>query len=115
MERRAVLVSAIILTLIIEVILIILVYNNIGDERLTLQIGRLTVHLILILWVFNSKSNIGLFLLTSYHILTGIIMWYSSNSPELFGIILIIYHIGIGLIIYFHDLLESKLKIKNSG
>jgi len=115
MKSRLVLISAIILTIIVEIILMILVYNKIGGERLPTQIGRLIVQVILILWVLNSKSNIGLFLLTAYHILTGLFGMYSKGSAELLGQILIGFHLLIGLIIYFHDWIESKIGIKNVG
>jgi len=115
MKERPVLISAIILTIIVELILIILVYNKVGSERLPSQIGRLIFQLIFITLILTRKSNVGLFLLTAYHIVSGLLIWYSSNSDELFGKILIVYHIGIGLIIYFHDMIESKLKIKNVG
>ncbi|AXT59232.1 hypothetical protein D1816_02490 [Aquimarina sp. AD10] len=115
MKERPVLTSAIILTIIIELVLIILVYNKVGTERLPYQIGRLAVQLILILWVMNSKSNIGLFLLMVYHIVTGLLGIYSKGSTELLGQILIGFHLIIGLVIYFHDWIENKIGIKNVG
>ncbi len=115
MKQRPVLISAIILTIIVELILMILVYNKIGGERLTTQIGRLTIQLILIFWVLSSKSNVGLFLLTAYHIVTGLFGMYSKGSTELLGQILISFHLIIGLVIYFHDWIESKIGIKNVG
>ena len=115
MKSRPVLISAIILTIIVEIILIILVYNKIGGERLPTQIGRLIVQIILILWVLNSKSNIGLFLLTAYHIVTGLFGMHSRGSEELLGQILIGFHLIIGLVIYFHDWIEDRIGIKNVG
>ncbi|PKV50916.1 hypothetical protein ATE84_2985 [Aquimarina sp. MAR_2010_214] len=115
MKDRPVLISAIILTIIIEIILMILVYNKIGSERLPTQIGRLTIQLILIFWVLSSKSNVGLFLLTAYHIVTGLFGMYSKGSVELLGQILIGFHLLIGLVIYFHDWIENKIEIKNVG
>src|SRR5690606_24115922 len=99
MKQRPVLISAIILTIIVELIIMVLVYNKIGTERLPIQIGRLIIQLILIAWVLNSKHSLGLFILTAYHIVTGLLILNSSNSAELIGKILITYHIGIGLII----------------
>ncbi|WP_299114156.1 hypothetical protein [uncultured Winogradskyella sp.] len=115
MKERPILISAIILTLIIELILIILVYNKIGTERLPSQIGRLTIQLILIFWVLNSKSHIGLFLLAAYHIVSGIFGMNSSGSAELLGQLLIGFHIVIGLVIYFHYWIEDRIGIKNVG
>ncbi|MDH7447817.1 hypothetical protein [Aquimarina sp. 2201CG14-23] len=115
MKDRPVLISAIVLTVIVEIILMILVYNKIGGERLPTQIGRLTIQLILIFWVLNSTSNAGLFLLTAYHILIGLFGMYSRGSEELLGQILIGFHLFIGLVIYFHDWIEDRIGIKNVG
>ena len=115
MKERPVLVLAIILTLIVELILMALVYNKVGGERLPAQIGRLVVQLILIFWILSSKSNIGLFLLTAYHIISGLFGLYSKGSTELLGQILIGFHFIIGIIIYFHDWIENKIGIKNVG
>ena len=112
MKERTVLISAILLTLIVELILMILVYNKIGGERLPSQIGRLTVQLILVIWVLSSKSNIALFLLAAYHIVSGLLGMYSKGSTELLGQILIGFHIIIGIVIYFYDWIESKIGIK---
>ncbi len=115
MKKRPVFVSAIILTIIVELILMILVYNKVGGERFPSQIGRLTVQLILIFWVLSRKSNIGLFLLVAYHIVSGLFGMYSKGSTELLGQILIGFHFIIGIVIYFHDWIENKIGIKNVG
>ncbi|MEP0213899.1 MAG: hypothetical protein ABJD66_11825 [Cellulophaga sp.] len=112
MKKRPVLISAIILTLVVELILMILVYNKVGGERLPSQMGRFTVQLILIIWVLYNKSNIGLFLLAAYHIVSGLFGMYLKGSAELLGQILIGFHILIGIIIYFHDWIENKIEIK---
>lgn len=115
MKERPVLISAITLTLIVELILMILVYNKVGDERLPSQIGRLSVQIILIIWVINSKTNIALFLLTAYHIVTGLFGLYSKGSTELLGQLLIGFHFIIALVIYFHDWIENKIGVKSVG
>ena len=111
MKKRPVLISAIILTMLLEKILIILVYNKVGEVRLPYQIGRLAIQLIFILWILNNKTRVGLFLLSSYHIITGLLGIYSQDSQEIFGQILIGFHITIGLVIYFHDWIEYKIGI----
>ncbi|WMI68245.1 hypothetical protein [Mangrovimonas sp. YM274] len=115
MKERLVLISAIILTLIVELTLIILVYNKVGAERLLPQITRLIVKLILVFWVLTGKSNTGLFLLAAYHIVSGLFGINSKSSTELLGQILIGFHFIIGAIIYFHDWIEDKIGIKNVG
>jgi len=112
MKEKPILVTAIILTILVELTLMFLVYNKIGSERLPVQIGRLVFQLILIIWMLSSNSNTALFILTAYHVITGLLILNSNNSAELFGQILILYHFVIGLLIYFHDWLEHQLKIK---
>ena len=112
MKQRPILISAILLTLIVEIILMILVYNKVGTERLPSQIGRLIIQFILIFWVLNSKSNIGLFLLAAYHIFTAILGLNAKASTALLGQFLIAFHIIIGIVIYFHDWIEIKIGIK---
>lgn len=115
MKERPILITAIILTLIVELTLIILVYNKVGAERLPSQFCRLAVQLILIFWVLGGKSNIALFLLTGYHIISGFFGLYSKGSAELLRQILTGFHFIIGIIIYFHDWIENKIGIKNVG
>ncbi|MCB0744053.1 MAG: hypothetical protein R2821_00300 [Flavobacteriaceae bacterium] len=115
MKERPILISAIALTIVVELILMILVYNKVGVERLLSQIGRLIFQMILIFWILSSKSNIGLFLLASYHIVSGLFGMYSKSSAELLGQILIGFHLIIGVVIYFHDWIENKIGIKNVG
>lgn len=105
MKERPVLISAIILTLIIELILIFLIYHKVGSERLPYQISRLFIQLVFIILILISKSNIGIFLLAAYHILTGFLIWHSMNSTELYGKLITIYHFVISLVIYFHDMI----------
>lgn len=110
MKRRPILIIAVLITILIEIVLIILVYNKIGNERLPAQIGRLVFQIILILWILSSKSNTALFLLMAYHVIDGLIIINSSKATEIQNIILTIYHFVIGLAIYFHDWIEHKLK-----
>ena len=113
MKERMVLISAIILTLIVELILMVLVYNKVGSERIPSQIVRLTIQLILITMILTRKSNVALFLLTTYHIVSSLFGLYSKGSTELLGQILIGFHFIIGIIIYFHDWIENKIGLKN--
>ena len=114
MKSRPVLILAIILTITVEISLMILVYNKIGGERFPTQIVRLIVQIVLILWVLNNKSNIGLFLLAAYHILIGLFGMYSRGSAELLVQVLIGFHLIIGLVIYFHDWIEDRIGIKKA-
>ena len=61
MKERPVLFSAIILSIIVEVILMVLVYDKIGGERLPVQIGRFLFQLICVFLILTNKSNTALF------------------------------------------------------
>lgn len=112
MKERPILVSALILTIIVEVVIMILVYNRIGGERLPYQGIRLGIQLVLIFWVLGSKSNVALFLISAYHIVSGLVILNSGNSAEVLGSAMLQYHILVGLVIYFHDWLELKVGVK---
>ena len=64
--------------------------------------------------LYEVITNIGLFLLAGYHIVSGIFGLNSKGSTELLGQILIGFHITIGIIIYFHDWIENKIGIKKT-
>ncbi|MET2986130.1 hypothetical protein [Aureibaculum conchae] len=109
MKNRPILISAIILVIIIEVVLMILVYHKIGDERLPGQVVRLLFQLILIAFILIRKSNIALLILSGYYIITGIYALYMLSNPNSIELAYGLYIIGIGILIYFHDWIESKL------
>jgi len=107
MRKRPILFSAIAITIIVELVLMILVYNKIGADRLSIQFFRLIIQSILIAFIIaNSKR--ALFILTAYHIFSGMYGLYTPKADFLFSM----YHIIIGIVIYFHDWIESKIGIK---
>lgn len=109
MKERPVLYIAILLTLMLEVVLMALVYQKVGGERLPSQLFRFSVQIILSVWALGGKSKTALFLLAAYHILPTIIYSGSMTSSHPFKEVQFVYHIAIGIIIYFHDWIESKL------
>lgn len=113
MGKRPILKSAIIISLVVELVLIILVYNKVGGDRLPAQITRLFFQLVFISLILFRRSNTGLLLLVAYHIVSALYGIYSRVSLELLGQILIGYHFIIGLVLYFHDWMEHKLGLNN--
>ena len=108
---RKILVFAILLSLIVDLILIILVYLQVGSERLPQQLIRFTFEIILATIILRSKSsNIVLLILSGFHIITALI-YFSRFEMFTFEFYFGIYHLSIGLLIYFHDTIQSKLKI----
>lgn len=114
MKERPVLYIAMVISLLIEILLIILVYIQVGDEKLPTQLGRLAIQILLMSWIITQKSTTGLFLLTAYHILSGLFILYSDSATAIFGIIIMMYHFIVGLLIYFHDWVEEKLGITST-
>ena len=112
-KSRQILISAIILSLVIEIILIINVYTKIGAERLPFQIVRLTVQLIFILLIFSKRHNMGLFLLSGYHVISGLLILFRHEILLTLELIFGLYHLGIGIVIYFHDWIEERLSGKS--
>ena len=114
MKNRPILITAIILSLFVELLLIILVYKEIGSERLPSQSIRILFQLILIGFIISKKSNGALLTLSGFHIFSAFINFGGLEKSGLVGEILIIYHIAVGVIIYFHNWFEDKLKIKSN-
>jgi hypothetical protein len=114
MKHRPILMISIILSLLVELILIILVYKEVGLQRLPSQSLRILFELILIGFIISKKSNGALLTLAGFHIFSAVINFGGLEKSGLVGEILIIYHIVIGVIIYFHDWFEDKLKIKSN-
>ncbi|MDY7394848.1 hypothetical protein UMM65_06315 [Aureibaculum sp. 2210JD6-5] len=111
MKNRPVLIFAMTLAIVVEVILIILIYHKIGDERLPGQIVRLLFQLILIAFILIRKSNIILLILSGYYIITGIYTLYMISNPNSIEAAFSLYNIVIGIIIYFHDWIENRLNL----
>jgi hypothetical protein len=111
-EKRKILIFAIVLSLIVEITLMILVYNRIGSDRLSIHLVRIFFQSFLILLIIKTKSNTALFILAGYHIITGIIHLYSYKSTGFIGNSLMIFHFIVGILIYFHDYFENKLERK---
>ncbi len=115
MKKHPVLVSAISLTLVIEVFLIVAVYLKIGDERLPGQMFRLGIQVVGIALLFSERFSWGLFIVTAYHVMTGILTLGKFSSLGGIEIGFGVYHLLIGLLIYFHDWFEYKLSHKSEG
>lgn len=106
MKNRPILFSALALTIVVEIALMVMVANEIGNQRLSVQTTRLVLQLIVMASIVFQKSNAALFLLTAYHVVSGLLHLYAIDSPGIHGLFGG-YHIAIGLIIYFHDYLEN--------
>lgn len=98
----------ILLTLIFEVTVAVLVYKEIGDSRLTINIVRLIIQLLLLFWILSSKSRIPVYIITFYHVIIG--LQFFTNDISLTYAVFGLYHLIIGLMIYFSDEIDLRLK-----
>jgi hypothetical protein len=114
MKERPILISAIILSIMVELIIIFLVYDKIGSKRLPEQSIRLLIEIILISLIIVKRSNTALLGLAGLHLLSGLLNWNTIHSSGIIGQILSIYHFAIALVIYFHDYLENLLTTKKT-
>gem|GEM_PF-6700764 len=113
LKNRRVLICTIALSILVEVILMILVYNAVGTARLPQQVTRLAVKFLLIAFIFERESKGALLALTGYHIFSALISFAHSNF-DLTDKMLFIYHLVIGLTIYFYDTVEKWISKKNN-
>lgn len=114
MKKRPILLITLILTLLVELIIIILVYNEVGFQRLPSQLMRVLIEAILIGFIISRKSNTALLMLAGFHLFTAITHFWGLQKSGWIGYIFIIYHIVVSLVIYFHDWFGTKLKIKSA-
>ncbi|WP_417589747.1 hypothetical protein [Owenweeksia hongkongensis] len=110
MKKHPILVSAILLTLIIEVFLIVAIYMKIGDERLPGQMFRLGIQIIGIALLFSERFSWGLFIVTAYHVMIGVLTLGKFSSLEGIEIGFGVYHLLMGFLIYFHYWFEDKIR-----
>ena len=96
------------LTIIVEVIVAYLVYQKIGNERISISIVRLIIQLIILISIPNFK--VGLYLLTFYHLILCLVFFTKGISFDVINFIFGLYHFLIGLLIYFNEEIDIKLK-----
>lgn len=98
------------LTILFEVVVAVLVYGKIGDERITISIFRLIVQLIFFIIIIFSNSRVAVFILTLYHVILG--LYFFMKDIEFMYILFGMYHFFVGIGIYFNDVIDLKLKNK---
>ena len=108
LSKKPTLKIALLLTIVFELIIIYLVYNKIGGERLPTQLIRLGLQITFFLILIEKPSKIILYLLTFYHVFTAI-----SIAPDFFkvdyvGQLVFVYHIVLILLIFFNTNLDLK-------
>ncbi|MCO6357792.1 hypothetical protein [Roseivirga pacifica] len=107
-KDRPILKIAISISLIVELILVALVYDKIGSARLPYQLTRLAFELIVIYLAVPSRLKVGLFLLSGFHVFSGLSFLFFKDTVPTGDLIFGIYHLTIAFLIYFHDLLEKR-------
>ncbi|MHA7101991.1 hypothetical protein [Roseivirga pacifica] len=107
-KDRPILKIAISISLIVELVLVALVYDKIGPERLPYQLTRLAFELIVIYMAVPARMKTGLFLLSGFHVFSGLSFILFKDMVSMVDSIFGTYHLAIAFLIYFHDLLERK-------
>lgn len=96
------------LTLFFEIVVATLVYNEIGNGRVTISIFRLIIQLILLVGILLSNSRIPIYIITFYHVIIGLV--FLVNDVTVTNVAFGLYHFVIGLMIYFYEEIDLKLK-----
>lgn len=99
------------ITILFELTVAVLVSDKIEDERLYINIGRLFVQLVILIFTLNSTSKIGLYVLVFYHVLLALTFLSKGLSIDTISLIFGIYHVLIGLMLYFNEEIDEKLKV----
>ncbi len=113
-ETRPILIIALVTALIFEIVLMLMVYSQIGGARLPYQIARLIFQIVLSLIIvfYNSKGTI--FVLTGYHIFAGLQNLASIETNGIIALGFFTFHISIALLIYLHKWFDKTLfSVKN--
>lgn len=108
MKGRIFLFAAILLTLVVEVIMVVLVYQMVGTARLPFQSVRILFQLAVILWLYESRSHGALLVLAGYHIFTAILGFGTVSQHNWLTYLLCGFHIVCAFAIYFHSWFERK-------
>ena len=109
MKHKPTLGIAFLIMILFEIILMVLVYNKIGADRLPIQIIRLVVQVTLFLILFEKRSKIILYILTFYHILVAIPLITESNTIDITGKCVLFYHLALTMLIFFNVNIDLRL------
>jgi hypothetical protein len=106
LHDRPILIAALALTILVEILLIVLVYVQIGPVRLPHQVIRTALQLFLMMPIVLSRSHLALLALAGFHIFSAM---FGLSRTDLDGvrITMSIFHVVIAFTIYFHDVLEK--------
>ena len=97
-------------TILVELVMMVMVYQKIGNERLPIQIGRLVFQLFLMVFILTEKSKTATFILAGFHMITSMLHFYAELGW--LSILLGSFHLIFGMIIYFNTEIEEKFAPK---
>ncbi len=110
MKNHPVLFAAILVSLLLDAVVIVLVNLTIGPERLSSQLIRFAFQLFCVALIFSKWKRASIFMLSGFHIFSGLI---HSERVGTIHLVFLIYHILLGLTIYFHTWIEGV--VSNAG
>ena len=97
-----------VLIILFESIVAVLVYNEIGGDRLLISIIRMLIQVFVLFLIASSNSKVLLYLFVFYHLIVGLQFFFKQSFgfiDMLFGA----YHILIVLLTFFNEEIDSWL------
>lgn len=110
MKKYLILIICISSLIVIELILNTSVKNDLDVYIFDYELKDYILFGILISMLFTKQRKISLLFIAFYQLVVGSI--YYSHLPSDYNMVLAIYHILIAPIIYYHEWIGNKLKIK---
>lgn len=97
-----------VLIILIESIVAVLVYNEIGGDRLLISIIRMLLQVFVLFLMASSNSKVLLYLFVFYHLVVGLQFFFKQSFgfiDMLFGV----YHILVVLLAFFNEEIDNLL------
>lgn len=109
LKQHPTLVFVLIFTILFELSLMFLVYQKIGADQLPAQLIRLGIQATLLLILLEKPSKVLIYILTFYHVFTGLALIPSFFNVDAIGKSIVVYHIILVFLIFFSTQIDLKL------
>lgn len=108
MKIKSTLFLVILLIFLFELIVSILVFTKIGNERLLISIFRTAFQILVLIGIASSKNKILMYLFVFYHLIVGI-QFFMSGIVDIVKIIFGCFHLLIAVLVYFNEEIDNKI------
>ena len=109
LKQNPTLIFVLILTILFELSLVFLVYQKIGADQLPMQLIRLGIQITLLLILLEKPSKILVYILTFYHVFTGLALLPSFFNVDGVGKFVVVYHVIMVFLVFFYKNIDLKL------